>query len=112
MRAVRFGAVALGGALASAILAGSGAAAPRPVAASRCPSPDELSGLSRSIGTGPDNERRAYSYFGERFGRPASLDQRGNDADIAYSVSGTTIHVSLRRRAASGVVEIMCRESR
>lgn len=112
MRTVRFCAVAAGGALASVLLAGSGAAATRPAAAPRCPSPDELASLSRSIGTGPDSERRAYGYFGDRFGRPASLDQRGNDAEIAYAVPGTTVHVSLRRSAASGIVEITCREGR
>lgn len=108
----RFQAVVVVGALAPCLLVGSGVAAPRPADRQRCPSPDEIADLSRSIGTGSDSERRAYGYFGERFGRPASLSQRGNDAEITYGVSGTTVRVSLRRSAASGIVEITCREGR
>ena len=109
MRQMRFHAVVFG-ALAASLLAGHGVAAPRAPSGPRCPSSDELAELSRSVGTGPDSERRAYSYFGDRFGRPASLSQRGNDAQIIYGVSGVSVRVSLRRGAASGVVEITCRE--
>lgn len=112
MRASRFHAVVVVGALAPYLLAGPATAAPRSPSGPRCPSWDELAELSRSVGTGSDSERRAYSYFGERFGRPASLSQRGNDAEITYDVSGVSVHVSLRRSAASGIVEITCREGR
>ena len=51
---------------------------------------------------------RFYTYFGERFGRPETLSQHGNDAEMTYGTGAGAVRISLRRDAGTGVVTIRC----
>lgn len=96
-------------ALAAALAGSAGAAAGQERGALRCPPPAELAELARSFGTGGDNERRAYAYFGQRFGRPAALRQDGSSAEITYGGGRATVRIGLERAPATGLVAIRCR---
>ena len=78
----------------------------------RCPAPSEIVEAARSFGTGADNERRAYTFFLERYGRPMAFSQNGDAAEMTYGSGRAAVRISLQRDQGSGLVDVRCRDGR
>lgn len=76
----------------------------------RCLPPADLASVADSLGTGPDNEKRAYAFFLERYGRPAAFRRQAGLPEITYGSGRATLRITLERDTGSGRITIACRD--